>query len=167
MSLAPSECNTDVLVNIKPVTSVSPCPDHQMVPEDLPMHNKFTDWSGINHQLSKHPKSTAKLLTNDHAKGRNCAEWAEIESYCSNGESVAQSNRRAREIERLRQEREEVMATVNLPVNPTPLTVELTEAKLHYELGKTDTLLRMLSPKSREELETTTSAPTKQQLYDQ
>ncbi|XP_071354232.1 uncharacterized protein stard9 isoform X2 [Trachinotus anak] len=164
VSLAPSECNTDVLVNIKPVTSVSPCQDHQIVPEDLPMHNKFTNWSGINHQKSKHSNKLAALLTNNHDKSRNCAEWGEIESYDSNVESVAQSDRRAREIERLRQEREQVMATVNLSMNPTPLTVELTEAKLHYGLGETDTLLKMLSPRSREE--PLTSAPTKQQLYD-
>ncbi|GLD47849.1 stAR-related lipid transfer protein 9-like isoform X1 [Lates japonicus] len=159
-SLAPSECNTDVLVNITPVTSVSPCHDHQTVPEDLPLHNKFTNWSGINNKL-------ATLLTNDHDKSRNRAEWGEVESYGSNMESAAQSDRRAREIERLRQEREQVMATVSLNMNPTPLTVELTEAKLHYGLGETDTLLKMLSPRSREELEPPTSAPTKQQLYDQ
>ncbi|XP_039992589.1 stAR-related lipid transfer protein 9 isoform X2 [Xiphias gladius] len=166
VSLVPSECNTDVLVNIKPVTSLSPCQDHQIAPEDLPMHNKFTNWSGINHQQSKHSNKLAPLLTNDHDKSRDCAEWGEIESYGSNVESVAQSDRRAREIERLRQEREQVMATVNLNVNPTPLTVELTEAKLHYGLGETDTLLKMLSPRSRDELETPTSAPTKMQLYD-
>ncbi|XP_023286528.1 stAR-related lipid transfer protein 9 [Seriola lalandi dorsalis] len=166
VSLAPSECNTDVLVNIKPVTSMSPCQDHQIVPEDLPMHNKFTNWSGINHQQSKQSNKLAMVLTNDHDKSRNCAEWGEIESYGSNVESVAQSDRRVREIERLRQEREQVMASVNLNMNPTPLTVELTEAKLHYGLGETDTLLKMLSPRSREELQPPTSSPTKQQLYD-
>ncbi|XP_040916312.1 stAR-related lipid transfer protein 9 isoform X2 [Toxotes jaculatrix] len=164
VSLAPSECNTDVLVNIKPATSVSPCQDHQIVPEDLPMHNKFTNWSGINHQQSKHSNKPVTLLNNGHDKSRSCAEWAEIESYGSNVESVAQSDRRTKEIERLRQEREQVMATVSLSVNPTPLTVELTEAKLHYGLGETDTLLKMLSPRSKEE--PPTSALTKQQLYD-
>lgn len=166
VSLAPSECNTDVLVNIKLVTSVSPCQDHQVVPEDLPMHNKFTNWCGIGHQQSKPSNKLATFLTKDHDRSRNCAEWGEMESYGSNMESVAQSDRRAREIERLRQEREQVMATVNLNMNPTPLTVELTEAKLHYGLGETDTLLKMLTPRSREELEPPTPAATKQQLYD-
>ncbi|KAG7237994.1 hypothetical protein INR49_031348, partial [Caranx melampygus] len=167
VSLAPSECNTDVLVNIKPDTSVSPCQDQRIIPEDLPMHNKFTNWSGINNQRSKRSDKLAALLTNNHDKSRNCAEWGELESYGSHMESVAQNDRRAREIERLRQEREQVMASISLSMNPTPLTVELTEAKLHYGLGETDTLLKMLSPRSREELEPPTSAPTKQQLYEQ
>ncbi|KAM7403419.1 hypothetical protein PAMA_004057 [Pampus argenteus] len=169
VSLAPSESNTDILVNIKPVTSMSMCPEHERVPEDLPMHNKFTNWSGISHQQSKRwslPNKLATCFKNDHKESRNCAEWGEMESSGSNAESVVQNDRRAREIERLRQEREQVMATVNLNMNPMQLTVELTEAKLHYSLGETDTLLKMLSPRSREELEPPTSAPTKQQLYD-
>ncbi|KAM7376165.1 hypothetical protein PAMP_005910 [Pampus punctatissimus] len=169
VSLAPSESNTDILVNIKPVTSMSMCPEHERVPEDLPMHNKFTNWSGISHQQSKRWSLPNKLATgfkNDHKESRNCAEWGEMESSGSNAESVVQSDRRAREIERLRQEREQVMATVNLNTNPMQLTVELKEAKLHYGLGETDTLLKMLSPRSREELEPLTSSPTKQQLYD-
>ncbi|XP_058470939.1 stAR-related lipid transfer protein 9 isoform X2 [Solea solea] len=166
VSLAPSECNTDVLLNIKPVTSVPACLDHHMVPEDLPLHNKFTNWSGINPPQSTHTNKPEVLLKNGHEKGRICAEWGEAESYSSNVESAAQSERRAREIERLRQERQQVMSTVNLSMSTTPLTVELTEAKLHYGLGETDTLLKMLSPKSKEELEPVTCAPTKQQLYD-
>lgn len=166
VSLAPSECNTDVLMNIKPVTSVSPCQDHHIVPEDLPIHNKFTGWSGISHQQSKRSDKLTTFLTKDQDKSRNCTEWGEMDSYGSNVESTAQSGRRVREIERLRRDREQVLATVNLNMNPTPLTVELTEAKLHYGLGETDTLLKMLSPKSKEELEPPTPAPTKQQLYD-
>lgn len=166
VSLAPSECNTDVLVNIQPVTSLSPRQDHQLVPEDLPMHNKFSDWSGISQQQSKPSNKPATFLPRDHKKMRNCAEWGEEESCGSNVESAGPSDRRAREIERLRQEREQVMATVNLGLNPTPLTVELTEAKLHYRLGETDALLKMLTPSSRGEPEASTPAATKQQLYD-
>lgn len=163
VSLAPSECNTDDLVNVKPVTSMSPCRDHLLVPEDLPMHNKFTNWSGIKRQRSK-PSNKLTLLPTNNVK--NCGEWDEMDSYGSNVESVARGNRRAGEIERLRKEREHVMATIGLNRNPPPLTVELTEAKLHYRLGETDTLLKMLSPGSREELDAQISAPTKQQLYD-
>ncbi|XP_023127727.2 stAR-related lipid transfer protein 9 [Amphiprion ocellaris] len=166
VSLAPSECNTDVLVNIEPVTSVFPREDPQRVPEDLPMHNKFTNWSGVNRQQSKCSNKMTTLRTNDHMRSRNCAEWGEMESFGSNVESVVPSDRRAREIVKLRQEREQVMATVNLNMNPTPLTVELTEAKLHYGLGETDALLKVLSPSSKEGLEPPTSAPTKQHLYD-
>ncbi|XP_049917577.1 stAR-related lipid transfer protein 9 isoform X2 [Epinephelus moara] len=166
VSLAPSECNTDILVNTEPVTSVSPSHNHHIAPEDLPLHNKFTNWSGINLQPSKCSNKPAAFPTKDHDTCRNCAEWSEMESYGSNVESRTQSDRRAREIERLRQEREQVMATVSLSMNPTPLTVELTEAKLHYGLGETDTLLKMVSPRTTEELEPSTSATTKQQLYD-
>ncbi|XP_034714895.1 stAR-related lipid transfer protein 9-like isoform X2 [Etheostoma cragini] len=166
VSMTPSECSTDILVNIKPISSVSRYQHHQMDPEDLPMHNKFTNWSGINLQHSKHSNKGNTFRTKEHDKSENNAEWGEMESCDSNVEFIAQSGRRTREIERLRQEREQVMATVNLSMNPTPLTVELTEAKLHYGLGETDTLLKMLSPRTREELETPTCATTKQQLYD-
>lgn len=166
VSLVPSECSTDVLVNIKPVTAVSPREDHQVVPEDLPLHNKFTNWSGIATQPPKPPHKQAAPLSSGRERSRNCAEWGETESYGSNVESTVQSDRRAREIERLRQEREQVMATVSLNMNPTPLTVELTEAKLHYGLGETDTLLKMLTPSSREELKASNRASTKQQLYE-
>uniref|UniRef100_A0A3B5JZG4 START domain-containing protein n=2 Tax=Takifugu rubripes TaxID=31033 RepID=A0A3B5JZG4_TAKRU len=148
-SLAPSECNTEVLVNLKPTVGVSLCRDHQVVPEDLPLHNKFTNWSGINHQESQQPVRLTKVLTKDPNGDSSPAE------------PLARADR-TKEIERLRQEREQVMATVNLGLNPTPLTVELTEAKLHYGLGETDALLKALTPRSTGELE----APTKQQLYE-
>ncbi|XP_028994325.1 stAR-related lipid transfer protein 9 isoform X2 [Betta splendens] len=150
VSLAPSECNTDVLVNMKPVASVPPCRGRSTVPEDLPMHNKFTNWSGISPQR---PKACDKAA-------RSHDGWEETDA-----ESVAQSRARAREIERLRKERERVMAKVNLSVNPTPLSVELTEAKLHYRLGETDALLKMLSPGSRD-VEAESPASNKQQVHD-
>lgn len=166
MSLVPSECNTDVLVNTEPIADLLPCRDNRRVPEDLPMHNKFTNWSGVNHQQSKCANKPIAFLTSDHNKRRDCAEWGEVESFASNAESVGQSSRRAKEIVKLRQEREHVMATVSLNMNPTPLTVELTEAKLHYGLGETDALLKMMSPRLKEEIATPASASTKQQLYD-
>ncbi|XP_016892278.1 stAR-related lipid transfer protein 9 isoform X3 [Cynoglossus semilaevis] len=166
LSLAPSECNTDVLVNIQPLTSELKSQDRSMIPEDLPMHNKFTNWSGINQQRSKLIKKQQELVNVNQDNSRNVGDWGEIESCGSNLESVANSERRVREIKRLRQEREQVMASVSLSMNPTPLSVELTEAKLHYGLGETDTLLKMLSPKTSEDLEPVNSARTKQQLYD-
>lgn len=153
-SPAPSECNTDVLVNSKPLLSLSVCPDAERVPDDLPMHNKFTNWSGINRQRSSF------LLS----KSRCSGDWTESDSCGLSVAPVVRGDRRSREIERLRQEREQVMSTVNFSGTRTPLTVELTEAKLHYGLGETDALLKMLSPRSTEE--PATSAPTKQQLYD-
>ncbi|KAM4625215.1 stAR-related lipid transfer protein 9-like [Polymixia lowei] len=170
-SSAPSECNTDILLNIKPITNPPPHPDRRRVPEDLPIHNKFTNWSGISNQRSerlsdRHNRKPTAYQTDGRDKRRNRADWDEMESYGSRGESVVQRERKAREIDRLRQEREQVLATVNLNMNPPRLTVELTEAKLHYGLGETDTLLKILSPGSREEAEPSTSVPTKQQLYD-
>ncbi|KAM9842900.1 stAR-related lipid transfer protein 9 [Aulostomus maculatus] len=169
VSLAPSECNTDVLVNSKPVTDGPICQDSKRIPDDLPVHNKFTNWSGIHQQQSKHSSVPNKITTYNNgtqSTSRNCVEWAEVESCASNMDSAAQVHGRSREIERLRQEREQVMASINLNMNLTPLTVELTEAKLHYGLGETDTLLKMLSPRSRVELEPPPSTLSKQQLYD-
>nr|XP_057911998.1 stAR-related lipid transfer protein 9 [Doryrhamphus excisus] len=124
-SLTASDCSTDVLLNADPVTSVSV--SRETFPEDLPMHNKFSNWSGVNHARSRCRSSASAF--------------------------------RRREIERLRQDRERVMASVNLGNGATPLTVELAEAKLHYGLGETDTLLKMLSPRSADESERVTPAP--------
>ncbi|XP_037096953.1 stAR-related lipid transfer protein 9 isoform X3 [Syngnathus acus] len=137
-SLTPSECSTDILLNAKPITRVDP----ETLPENLPLHNKFTNWSGIHPQRS---------------------------TFTDTGESCASnSERRLREIERLRQEREHVMASVGLGASSTPLTVELAEAKLHYGLGETDALLKMLSPRSTEDLRVNSPTSTlgKQQLHN-
>lgn len=144
-SLAPSDCNTDVLVNIKPMAGGSLCWDQQVVPEDLPLHNKFKNWCGISPQRSQHPGNPTK----------------DPGGYGARTEALTQGDR-TREIQRLRQEREQVMATVGLGLSQSSLTVELTEAKLHYSLGETDALLKVLTPTPPEELE----APNKQHLYE-
>ncbi|XP_023208304.1 stAR-related lipid transfer protein 9 [Xiphophorus maculatus] len=157
VSLAHSECGTEVLVNTEVATSVSPWDDHQIVPDDLPVHNKFTNWSGVGQ--NQQPRCSNK-------DDRNRAEWDDMDSTGSNLDVVAQNDRISREILNLRRERERVMASVNLSTSLTPLTVELTEAKLHYGLGETDALLKMLSQRSKEELQPLTSAASKQELYD-
>ncbi|XP_061699751.1 stAR-related lipid transfer protein 9 isoform X2 [Syngnathoides biaculeatus] len=140
-SLTPSECSTDILVNAKPITGADP----DTFPKDLPLHDKFTDWAGITRRRSG-----------------SCGFSDALESCAFNSEA------RLREIERLRQEREQVMASVGLGANSTPLTVELAEAKLHYGLGETDALLKMMSPRSAEELvaKSATSTLGKQELRD-
>lgn len=143
-SLAPSECDTDLLVNAVPVTGASRGWDHRLLPEDLPLHNKFTNWSGIGHQQ---PVNLARVPTRD-PRGQ--------------GSRVETPVDRGKEIERLRQERERVMARVSLGLSPASLSLELTEAKLHYGLGETDALLKVLTTGSTEQLE----APSKQQLYE-
>ncbi|XP_077418552.1 uncharacterized protein stard9 [Vanacampus margaritifer] len=135
-SSTPSECSTDVLLNAKPITGV----DTETLPEDLPLHNKFTNWSGIDPRPSKRGGFSDT-----------------VESCNSEG--------RLREIACLRQEREHVMASVGLGANSKPLTVELAEAKLHYGLGETDALLKMLSCRAAEE-RTGKSALGKKQLQD-
>ncbi|XP_077477543.1 uncharacterized protein stard9 isoform X1 [Stigmatopora argus] len=140
-SLTPSECSTDVLVNCKPIVSL----DTDKLPEDLPLHNKFTNWSGINARRCRHSAFS---------------DVAEM--------STSNSDTRLREIQHLRQEREQVMASVGLCANSTPLTVELTEAKLHYGLGETDAQLKMLSLRFTERLKVNASTRTlgKPQLPD-
>nr|XP_029531742.1 uncharacterized protein LOC115138731 [Oncorhynchus nerka] len=181
VSLGPSECNTDILVNTNPVTHTpnfqhSPCQlDHQRLPEDLPVHNKFTNWSGISQHPSEIGRTNSLMkpavyLPTGHEAQRNQPEWAELESQESESslspEPMFHKDKKTREIERLRKEREQVMATVQLNMNPHHLTLELTEAKLHYGLGEMDTLLKMLTSGGTKE-EEQSPVPTKQQLYDQ
>ncbi|KAG9268523.1 stAR-related lipid transfer protein 9 [Astyanax mexicanus] len=157
-SLALSECNTDLLVSINPLTETHTfkSKEDQWIPDALPMHNKFTNWSGIN-QLSKGFNNEYSPTMNKppecHKPAVECRAKPEL---------VEKADRRTREIERLRKEREQVLASVSLDMNPQQLSVELTEAKLHYGLGETDTLLKMLQSSPKEE----PAVSTKQQLYD-
>ncbi|XP_037397775.1 stAR-related lipid transfer protein 9 isoform X1 [Pygocentrus nattereri] len=157
-SLAPSECNTDILVSIDPLVETSPLKEDQWVPEDLPVHNKFTNWSGINQQ------SPARLSNDCNPSMDKSPESSQPYSAESRHkpQSLEGPKRKTREIERLRKEREQVLASVRLDMSPQQLSVELTEAKLHYGLGQTDTLLKMLQSSPREE----SAISAKQQLYD-
>ncbi|KAJ7990850.1 hypothetical protein DPEC_G00291190 [Dallia pectoralis] len=198
VSLALSECNTEVLVNINPVSQTfnfqrsSRQQDNPETPEDLPVHNKFTNWSGINQHPSDRRRTNSSMnpatcIPTAHESRRNQADWADLQSLESRScpspgytfkkdrhmrprlslspESSLPKDRKRREIERLRKEREQVMATVQLSMNPHQLTVELTEEKLHYGRGKTDTLLMMLTSGGTKEKEPS-AVPTKQQLFD-
>ncbi|XP_073683004.1 uncharacterized protein stard9 [Garra rufa] len=153
MSLVPSECNTDVLVSINPLAETSMLlKEHQWIPDDLPMHNKFTNWSGINHQ----PTSTLSKIhgpTGQHFTKLSPSYWQEPSE---------KTDRRAQEIKKLRTERERVLASVHMDLSPHQLTVELTEAKLHYSQGETDTLLKILKSGSKE----ASSALNKQELLN-
>uniref|UniRef100_A0A673HT85 START domain-containing protein n=1 Tax=Sinocyclocheilus rhinocerous TaxID=307959 RepID=A0A673HT85_9TELE len=151
MSLVPSECNTDVLVSINPLAETSTLKEHQWIPDDLPMHNKFTNWSGINQQ----PPSTLKIHrpTGQHFTKLSPSYWQE---------PSWKTGRRAHEIEKLRKERERVLASVHMDLSPHQLTVELTEAKLHYGQGETDTLLKILKSGSKK----ASSACNKQELLN-
>ncbi|XP_053365592.1 stAR-related lipid transfer protein 9 [Clarias gariepinus] len=163
VSLAPSDCNTDILVSINPHTETSPLQEDYWIPENLPMHNKFTNWSGISHQPPA--RLNEKHLGMEKSTNMNTNSLlvqSESLRLSNKPELLESSDRRTKEIERLRKEREQVLSSMQLDLSSHPLSVELTEAKLHYSLGKTDTLLKMLKSSSR--TESTTS--TKQQLYD-
>ncbi|KAI1895205.1 hypothetical protein AGOR_G00103910 [Albula goreensis] len=168
VSLAPSECNTDILLNINPLLNATQ-KEHQRVPEDLPMHNKFSNWSGVSYQP---PSTTSSSVAQSDSKhgNRQKKKSSHINPRSSESrrsglgaDAMAPKDRREKEIEMLRKEREQIMAAVRLDMNPHQLTVELTEAKLHYGLGETDALLKLLKSSSREEH---SALPTKQQLYD-
>lgn len=166
VSLAPSDCNTDVLVNINPLTDTSPLQEDCWIPENLPIHNKFTNWSGISQQppvrLSNKNSRAIEKSPDINTHSLHLHSEPESLGYRYKPELSESADRRTREIERLRKEREQVLSSMQLELNPHPLSVELTEAKLHYGLGTTDTLLKMLKSNSRTEC----SISTKQQLYD-
>ncbi|XP_066550887.1 stAR-related lipid transfer protein 9 [Amia ocellicauda] len=165
VSVAPSECNTEVLLNINPLEDSSQSPQSRQencsVPEDLPMHNKFTNWSGVHYR----PPSS---LNSSSAPQTECLDQKTKKKKSGSAASSSPASRelqdnRVREIERLRKERAQVMAGIGLDLNCHQLTVELREAKLNYGLGETDALLKMLHSGAEED---TPSVPTKQQLYD-
>ncbi|XP_067311514.1 stAR-related lipid transfer protein 9 [Pseudorasbora parva] len=151
MSLVPSDCNTDVLVSINPLAETSMLKEYQWIPDGLPMHNKFSNWSGINHQppsmLSKINRPTGRHFTRlSHRKPME----SQSPSSIYRPEPSEKADRRTQEIEKLRKERERVLASVHLDLSPHQLTVELNEARLHYGQGETDTLLKMLKSGSKE-----------------
>ncbi|XP_067223991.1 stAR-related lipid transfer protein 9 isoform X1 [Chanodichthys erythropterus] len=165
MSLVPSDCNTDVLVSINPLAETSMLKEYQWIPDDLPMHNKFTNWSGINQHppstLSKVNRPSGHHLTRLSPSYRQPME-SQSPSSIYRPEPSEKADRRTQEIEKLRKEREQVLASVHLDPSPHQLTVELTEARLHYGQGETDTLLKMLKSGSKE----VSSACNKQELLN-
>lgn len=165
VSLAPSDCNTDVLVNINPLSETGLLQDDCWIPENLPVHNKFTNWSGISQQsaarLTYQNNATVEKSSDINAHNPHSPE-SESFRFRYKPEHSESADPRTREIKRLREEREQVLASMQLDTSVSPLSVELTEAKLHYGLGKTDTLLKMLKSSPRPE----SIIATKQQLYD-
>ncbi|XP_013918696.1 PREDICTED: stAR-related lipid transfer protein 9 isoform X2 [Thamnophis sirtalis] len=154
-----SVCNTEILLNGN--TSLVKAHRHRSYSlRDLPMHNKFSNWCGVkgapHSSLTSLTLSASDIHSQTEGKSVN-RRTTEIE------ERFLLSERRAREIERLRRERAQVMAGIHLDMSQQPLTVELTEAKLTYGIGETDAQLRILQNIVGEEL---TAVPTKQQLYE-
>ncbi|XP_078515638.1 stAR-related lipid transfer protein 9-like [Lissotriton helveticus] len=157
-SIAASECNTDVLLNESPSIVVSQRPRSYSL-RDLPQHNKFSNWSGVQ-------QSPASLVSSSSSVADLQCESMRKRVGLSDGETDGKSHMhtaKAKEIEVLRRERAQVMSGIHLEMNQHPLTVELTEAKLSYGIGETDALLRLLKTNNGE---TQNSVSIKQQLYE-
>ncbi|XP_053141856.1 stAR-related lipid transfer protein 9 isoform X2 [Hemicordylus capensis] len=155
-----SECNTEILLN----ENTSLVKTHRLRSyslRDLPLHNKFSNWCGVkggpHSSLTSLTRSTGDIHSQAEKRTVNATRASEIE------ERFLLSERRAREIERLRRERAQVMSGIHLEMNQHPLTVELTEAKLNYGIGETDAQLKILQSGVAEDL---TAVPIKQQLYE-
>ncbi|KAI5102287.1 stAR-related lipid transfer protein 9, partial [Silurus meridionalis] len=167
VSLVPSDCNTDILLSINPLSETSPLQEDFWIPENLPMHNKFNNWSGISQQpparlTNENNTAVAKSPDIKTHNPHLCSVESKSFRYRHKTEVLESADTRSKEIEKLRKEREQVLASTQLDLSPHLLSVELKEAKLHYGLEKTDTLLKMLKSSSRAD----STVSTKQQLYD-
>ncbi|XP_053239799.1 stAR-related lipid transfer protein 9 isoform X3 [Podarcis raffonei] len=154
-----SECNTEILLS----ENTSLVKTHRLRSyslRDLPLHNKFSNWCGV----QGGSRSSLTSLTRSAGDIHSQAERKTVNTRASEAEERSQlSERRAREIEGLRRERAQIMSSIHLEMNQHPLTVELTEAKLNYGIGETDAQLRILQSGVVEDL---TSVPIKQRLYE-
>ncbi|XP_075783354.1 stAR-related lipid transfer protein 9 isoform X2 [Pelodiscus sinensis] len=158
-SASTSECNTEILLNENAsLVKIHRPPSYSL--QDLPIHNKFSNWCGVKGS----PSSSTISLTGSAADLQNQMQKKPTSKRATETEEKSQPlENRTREIERLRKERAQIMSGVHLDMKQHPLTVELTEAKLNYGIGETDALLRILQNGTGEDI---TSVPIKQQLYE-
>ncbi|XP_069807137.1 stAR-related lipid transfer protein 9 isoform X2 [Dendropsophus ebraccatus] len=150
LSVVESECNTDILLGQEPTFRTS----HKLqgyALQDLPMHNKFSNWSGV--QCGATKNGMVSSSPDLYLRGGPTKTEASQEV----------SGSRSQEIERLQRERAEVLSAIHLEMNPLPLTVQLAEAKLSYGIGETDALLRVIQT-GKMDLQDTVSI--KKQLYE-
>ncbi|XP_038637961.1 uncharacterized protein stard9 isoform X2 [Scyliorhinus canicula] len=165
-SLVSSGCNTEVLLNEIPSTTGCnrpPMSDSRTSnctgPEDLPLHNKFCNWSGVHYS----PLSTINCISTSTSSHRQIEQKQTRDGVTGMVDFKSEvQDERKKEIESLRQERAQIMSGIYLDFNQHQLTVELTEAKLNYGLGETDALLRILQGGAADDL----NVPIRQQLYD-
>ncbi|XP_053553769.1 stAR-related lipid transfer protein 9 isoform X2 [Bombina bombina] len=147
-SVAESDCNTEVLLN-QYHSSQESQRSHNYTLQDLPLHNKFSNWSGVQGSLPR----TGGLL--------GSAADLHLRESPTKTESSQACDSKAREIERLQKERAEIMSGIHLEISNQPLTVQLAEAKLNYGIGETDALLRVIQSGKMEE-----GTFIKKQLYE-
>ncbi|XP_072284062.1 stAR-related lipid transfer protein 9 [Pyxicephalus adspersus] len=148
LSVVESECNTDILLGQEP-SSANSHKSYNYSLQDLPLHNKFSNWSGVQGS-SKNAQMLMSYPSLSVKQSPTYKSQEEMESRC-------------REIERLQRERAEVMSAVHLELNPQPLTVQLAEAKLSYGIGETDALLRVIQTGK---MDSHDQVSIKKQLYE-
>ncbi|KAE8587229.1 hypothetical protein XENTR_v10021901 [Xenopus tropicalis] len=160
LSFVESECNTDVLLNPDSSTSTSR-KSHNHTLQGLPMHNKFSNWSGVQCTPSRLlPGSPANPSLRDSPTKTEYSMQKEEQEHSP----ITVDESRTREIEMLQRERVEIMSGIHLDLNLQPLTVQLAEAKLSYGIGETDALLRVMQNGTTDDKKDITSL--KKQLYD-
>ncbi|XP_075138934.1 stAR-related lipid transfer protein 9 [Leptodactylus fuscus] len=150
LSIVESECNTDLLLGQEPAFRSSDKPRSYAL-QDLPMHNKFSNWSGVQCSAARNGMVSSSPNLNVSASPTKTEASQEV------------LDSRSQEIERLQRERAEVLSAIHLEMNPLPLTVQLAEAKLSYGIGETDALLRVLQTGKMDPQDTVS---IKKQLYE-
>ncbi|XP_041429222.1 stAR-related lipid transfer protein 9 isoform X2 [Xenopus laevis] len=160
LSVVESESNTDILLNTDSPIGMSR-KSHNYTLQDLPIHNKFSNWSGVQCTPSRLlPGSPAQLSLRDSPTKTEYSMQKEEQEHSAS--TVCES--RTQEIERLQRERAEIMSGIHLELNLQPLTVQLAEAKLSYGIGETDALLRVMQNGTTDDKKDIMSL--KKQLYD-
>ncbi|XP_069714266.1 stAR-related lipid transfer protein 9 [Phaenicophaeus curvirostris] len=158
-SVTASECDTEIPLN-KSTAFAKPYRPRSYSLHDLPVHNNFSNWCGVQGSLPPLLLSLSGSMTNLRSqaeKKHRSTQAAEMEGKSQLCDS------RSREIERLQRERAQIMSGIRLDLHQHPLTVELTEAKLNYGIGETDALLRALQSGTADD---PVAIPVKQQLYE-
>uniref|UniRef100_F6YHU0 StAR-related lipid transfer protein 9 n=1 Tax=Monodelphis domestica TaxID=13616 RepID=F6YHU0_MONDO len=132
------DTQSEVLLSSCTQKEQTPEPKHYSL-RDLPVHNKFSNWRGVQGISSE---------------GSVPPAVANAGSTSSEGVEKPTLLRLSQGPEQLPREQVQVLAGVPLELGPQgpPLSVELAEAKLLYGLGETDALLRVMQTGTGEAL---------------
>ncbi|XP_074145494.1 stAR-related lipid transfer protein 9 isoform X2 [Sminthopsis crassicaudata] len=111
--------------------------------KDLPVHNKFSNWCGVQGSSPQGTMTAEGAVNADNSSSEGLQE-----------KSAQLSKHLSQVPEQLQREQVQVLAGVPLELGPQtpPLSVELAEAKLLYGLGETDALLRVMQSGTGEAL---------------
>ncbi|XP_039744304.1 stAR-related lipid transfer protein 9 isoform X4 [Pteropus medius] len=150
-TLGPSEpCQSQGMLRPSSQTCVAPEPQHHSL-RDLPVHNKFSNWCGVQHGSSA---------------GQGMMELPESRHDLSSREQEQRPpqppDNQCQDPER--SQREQVPLQVG--AQNLSLSMELTEAKLHHGFGESDALLQVLQSGTGEALAADEPVPsTWEELY--